>query len=139
MQRREAPQAYDCTSCKKTVPLDQRKHLRCGWIKGGVVRDEDDHEKVFGDWKKPLMYRGVRGSTYGGRLGPTTCPGYSCGLPQVIEVARAWGWEKRGSLAFQIEAREWLVTPAFLDLVDLFSSEQAESERWDFEQRHKKK
>lgn len=121
----------------ETTPYEYRRHLRCGWISGGVERahPEARTERVLGEWRAPLVRRGVTGSAIGGELGPKVCPGYTIKLPQVREIARWWGWEKRGVLDIQIERRDLLVTEDVLDLADVFSSEAAQAESWETEQR----
>lgn len=79
------------------------------------------------------MFRGVPGV----RDGPELCPGYSSQLPRVLEIARIWGWEKRGSIDTHTSVRGWVLSESVLDLVDLFAAEHAECERWTFEQRQK--
>ena len=78
------------------------------------------------------------GCRVGGQSGPDLCPGYTAQLPRVIEIARLWGWEKRGSIDTHTRVRGWTLTEPVLDLVDLFAAEQAECERWVIETRAKK-
>lgn len=138
-QHRLTPSAktYDCTYCQQTLTREQRQHLRCGWIAGGVRRDspEATTETAFGDWPQFQTWRGVQGAAIGGRLGPAVCPGYSTQLPIVQECARWWGWESRGVLPMQVETRELVVTPEVLDLADLFASEMGCAEAWELQER----
>lgn len=131
---------YDCETCQASMSRDERLHLRCGWIPGGVTRETPDAitERAYGEWPPFQTYRGIRGRAVGGKLGPMVCPGYTKFLPEVTEVARFWGWEKRGIVAHQIEARGITLTDFFLDLADVFASEMASAESFEVEERTKR-
>lgn len=112
---------YDCDTC--TIAKDQRKHYKCGWI------PREQWESVHGSaW-------GVVG---GSHSIPETCPGYTVRLPIVQEVARLWGWEKRGCLDAQLRGRSANPGPLELDLLDIFSAESARAESWELDQRRKR-
>jgi hypothetical protein len=99
----------------------QRRHLRCGFVR----RDR---------WAPVQQFRGIPGV----RDAPELCPGYSTQLPRVVEVARLWGWEQRGSIELNVRTRGWRLSDSVLDMVDVFAAEQSECERWSFEQARKK-
>jgi hypothetical protein len=67
---------YDCKRCKMTQPQLIRMSRGCGY--------EPPAERTrLTVWQPPMGKVGYRGPDL------TTCPGYTCNLPEVLEVALA--------------------------------------------------
>lgn len=68
---------------------------------------------------------------------PEYCPGYTTRLPIVQDVARLWGWEKRGSIEMHLRARGIEPWPVLLDYLDIFAGNWARAEAWEMDERAK--
>ena len=123
LERLERKHGYDCDGCLSQNTPEQRRALKCGWL----PRSQWLH--------LPHSSWGACGGSYDV---PEYCPGYTARLPMVQEIARLWGWEKRGSLAIHLRGRDYEPTPLQLDMLDVFAGECAQAEAWEIKQRNEK-
>jgi hypothetical protein len=84
----------DCTTCKTMKDKQERQAIGCGW-------ERPDELAPVLTWS-PTSLPGNSGWQIANdplNPDPTTCPGYSCSLPEVMEVARARvHWKEGGGL-----------------------------------------
>lgn len=104
----------DCSKCMERLDVRTRQTLACGW--------EQAAQPSFA-WR----HIGYSGPT------PTVCPGYSCGLPQVAEAARAFVHWERGTLRDRFST-DTLPEP-FLDALEILQVESNAVQSWMWEQR----
>lgn len=103
-----------------------RKRMRCGWIRDSEWAPEEQQTRGWGE-------------IAGTRLQPTTCPGYTCALPEVQEVARAWAWNEKGGFIPRYRALGMAINDELSELIDMFAGEQAAAEAWEMDQRTKQR
>lgn len=95
------------------LPLDRRQQLGCGY----APPPSPHLASIVRPWAG-LGYRGPR---------PTTCPGYTTNLPEVVEIARAHRHWSKGSL----EAFCGGPPPeAVITGVEIFDAAMGELEAW---------
>jgi hypothetical protein len=82
----------DCSKCMETTDVHSRRALGCGW--------------------EPAL-DGAEPATLKSNVEVTVCPGYSCKLPEVVEVASAYAHWEKGTLSARLDGAE--PTPQLLD------------------------
>jgi len=79
--RRKSPQHLECKSCLR-IDKRTRQAIGCGWEEPLPSARPWAHKDM--DWT------------------PTVCPGYTCQLPEVIDVARCYMHWDRGQLQLKV-------------------------------------
>ena len=107
--------------------------FRCGWIPDSEwAPDTVVHSPI----ENTTVSRLVRMPVAGGHPNPDTCAGYTTQLPQVHEVARAWGWWDKGHHLGEFYGCQSHEVPQDVrDLVELYHQARAGAEAWYYEQR----
>jgi len=105
----------DCTRCKELHDEPSRRAMACGWL----PLDPDARGWVHEGQKPPP---GVKFDDW-----HPVCPGYSCGLPDVIEVSRLHAHWKHGALR---DACDGQPTEAVLSSVLILDAQQNAVESW---------
>jgi hypothetical protein len=105
----------DCAKCKADHDEPQRRDMACGWLpidpdtRGWIHEGQQPpHGVKFEDWRP-------------------VCPGYSCGLPEVIEVSRLHAHWRKGALR---EACDDKPTDAVLSSALILEGQQNSVESW---------
>lgn len=107
---------FDCTKCKQHYPAKERAKRACGY-----VRAEDLVEPPPGYIAPQLLVSG--GKTFECEK----CPGFTIGLPEVMETGSAWGWWDKG----QLQLRYPTGAPSLLlDLIEVFNVANAEAQSY---------
>jgi hypothetical protein len=106
---------FDCDGCMQTSTREQRQSIGCGW--------EPPRPPELGP---PLIWdHTARVSSAKDRT--TVCPGYSCGLPEVVEASHAHLHWSKGHL------RDLTRTPpskALLRGIEVLEIERGRVEDW---------
>jgi hypothetical protein len=106
---------FDCEGCKMTSTPEQRQSIGCGW-----EPPPPEHVDVR-VWDHPGRPETKDDKT-------TICPGYSCGLPEVIEASVAQLHWSKGEL--EHFTRGQLATPDLLRAIVTLEVEQARAKAY---------
>ena len=94
----------------ETFTPDQRRELACGY---------EPHDEDASGWAPDITRLGWQGMDYAGAP-PTTCPGYTTKLHDVVEVIRARGHWKTGQL---VDAVGGPLTEQFVAAIEILDAE----------------
>ncbi len=115
------------------TPEPTRQQLGCGFAPLPA-----EHLMRFRRVPSPCGYKGTARKLEDGRetTEPETCPGYTTGLPEVIEVARArFHWKQGGPRAIGID--DWQDHPLTIG-IEILEGASNEAEHWRYENPVKK-
>lgn len=111
---------FDCKTCMmKLEPDVRRKDFGCGYLPPWPDAEPWDHDgrEESSDERDDL-----------GRLHVPICPGYVCGLPEVVEASSAHLFLKNGGLAQFCDGEP--PTPALRDAVTILEAEYGRVIDW---------
>lgn len=105
---RKEERYLDCESCQQALDVTQRRTMRCGWLPRSTWLPGVH-------WPVPTLHEP-----------PSVCYGYSAQNPRVRDVALAWAWREKGSLAIRFPNPP----PLLLDLIDAFAGSVCAANDW---------
>lgn len=112
----------DCAKCMQENPPLTRQMMGCGWEPppqpGIPVRALDHDARLSID-----MTHEERESKRN-----QLCPGYTCGLPEVVEASRARVWRDKGSLRDFTKGEQ--PSDALMLAIDILDAETARATDW---------
>jgi hypothetical protein len=137
IQRRRNASAYDryfdCGKCMRQNSTHERQMIGCGFeprvdgaapcpLPGFEGRLLEDEAAALAEGRLP-------------RREPSVCPGFSCGLPEVIETTHAHFWKGGELMHF---TRGELATPALLAAITEYQGALNEAESWEIKNPEKR-
>lgn len=114
---------FNCNRCMREQPEQTRKHMGCGYLPPAA---DGAHVNAW-DGTSLGRVHGADELDSKRRVRLPVCPGYVCGLPEVIEASWAHAYWEKGELTQWCEGQS---TAELRDSIELLAMETAAASSW---------